>query len=144
MKITEITVNAGRVFNHPYESYSNLRPSVTLKATLDDGEDTDQAVLQLQAKAEGLVEDHKNKMLRSLDEIHHLEQAKGEMESLEDQLTRAGERLRKLRSENPQLSHTAKDADEAINLEDVEEFEDPEDPYHEKEFGPVNFTLDDV
>ena len=30
-KITEITVSAGRTFNHPHESFSNLKPHVALK-----------------------------------------------------------------------------------------------------------------
>ena len=55
MQITEITVHAGRTFNHPYESYSNLRPSLTLRAILTDGEDHLAATKALQAQAEGLV-----------------------------------------------------------------------------------------
>ena len=39
MKITNIVVRAGRTFNHPHESYSNLKPEVELTATLDEGDD---------------------------------------------------------------------------------------------------------
>jgi predicted signal transduction protein with EAL and GGDEF domain len=70
MKVTQITVNAGRTFNNPYESYSNLRPEVTLTASLDDGEDATTAAKALQAQAEGLVEEHKTKLLMDLDRLH--------------------------------------------------------------------------
>ena len=103
MQVTEIIVNAGRTFNHPYEDYSNLRPSVTLKATLTDSEDPDKAVKQLQAKAESLIEDHKRNMLQSLEELHYLERAQQEMISLETQLKSAQERIQELRKKNPHL-----------------------------------------
>lgn len=31
MKVIEIIVSAGRTFNHPNESYSNLRPQVSVR-----------------------------------------------------------------------------------------------------------------
>ncbi len=70
MKITQITVKAGRTFNHPFESYSNLRPEVELTATVDDGESPIEAAAELQETAEKLVEDHKTKML---DRIYSLQ-----------------------------------------------------------------------
>ena len=103
MQVTEIVVNAGRTFNHPYEDYSNLRPSVTLKATLNKNDDPDKAVQELQAKAEKLVEDHKQNMLESLDELHHLTLAQREMQNLEDSLKRAQERLGELREKHTRL-----------------------------------------
>ena len=63
MEITEITVSAGRTFNHPYETYSNLRPGVTVKATLAPGENPTKAINELQALAEKTVEDHKQALL---------------------------------------------------------------------------------
>ncbi len=82
MRITEITVSAGRVFNHHYESYSNLRPQVTLRAVVDGDEDPIAATKQLQAQAEQLVEDHKNHLLRSLRDLHELTEAEAEIERL--------------------------------------------------------------
>ena len=70
MKIVEVSVNAGRTFNHPYESFSNLRASVDLKAALDGAEDAAAAVVELQARAEDLVENHKDLMLARLWEEH--------------------------------------------------------------------------
>lgn len=72
MKVTEIIVSAGRTFNHPYESYSNMKPQVTVKATVDEGEDLFAVTKDLQAKAESLVEDHKTHLLNSLRELENM------------------------------------------------------------------------
>jgi len=115
MKVTSITVTAGRVVNHPYESYSNLRPAITLVATLDEGEDFEQATRELQAKAEGLVEDHKNALLKNLEEIYHLTQKQQEIARLEDGLRRTQRTLDDLRAglpTSPQLPGVIDSADE--------------------------------
>jgi len=103
MQVTEISVSAGRTFNHPYEDYSNLKPHLTLKAALDEGEDPAAVAKDLQAKAEQLVEDHKQNMLKSLEELHNLTLAQQEMMGLEQQLKSAQERIEELRKNNPQL-----------------------------------------
>lgn len=95
----KITVSAGRTFNHPYESYSNLRPNVTIEAALDPGEDVDAAIKSLQAKAEGLVEDHKQAMLRSIEELRDLTERQREIARLEDQLTSAQRRIDQIRGQ---------------------------------------------
>lgn len=66
MKIQEITVHAGRTFNHPYESYSNFKPGVSLRATLEDGDDPETAIKTLQAKAEQAAEQQKEQILADL------------------------------------------------------------------------------
>lgn len=104
MKITEIIVGAGRTFNHPFEQFSNLRPSVTLKAVLDDGDNPEQIIKDLQAKAESMVEDHKNNMLQSLRELHNLTLRQREIASLEKQLREAQTRLDEIRKEYPQIT----------------------------------------
>jgi chromosome segregation ATPase len=104
MKVTEIVVSAGRTFNHPYEQYSNLRPQVTFKASLDEGDDPAVAAKELQGKAEKLVEDHKQNMLQTLHELHHLSTAKQEIYDVERKLASLNSRLTKLREENPQLA----------------------------------------
>ena len=71
MKITEITISAGRTFNHPYEQFSNFRPSLQIKAvSTEDGEDGIKIIKDLQAIAEGLMEDHKNNLLAALKKIY--------------------------------------------------------------------------
>lgn len=97
MYITEIVVSAGRTFNHPHESYSNLRPEVTLKAIIGADENADAAAKLLQAKAERLVEDHKNALLKSLEEIEQMSQAERTIASLESQLTDLNSRLDRAR-----------------------------------------------
>ena len=97
MKVVEVTVAAGRTFNHPYEQYSNLRSNVTLKAVLADDEDYAAAVQTLQAKAEALVEEHKQHMLRSLHELARFERSQQEVQSLEHSIRRSQERLDTLR-----------------------------------------------
>jgi hypothetical protein len=104
MKITEIVVAAGRTFNHPHETYSNLRPMVTLKATVEDGDDATVATRQLQQQAEGLVEDHKQQLLRSLEELHQMTERQSEVRGLQVELDRAQRRLEEIRKENPSLT----------------------------------------
>lgn len=66
MQIIEITVGAHTGFNHPYEQYSNFKPSVTLKATLSPHEDATTATKVLQLKAQDLVDSEKARILASL------------------------------------------------------------------------------
>ena len=104
MEITEVTVSAGRTFNHPYETYSNLRPNVTIKANLAPGEDAQKAINDLQALAEKSVEDHKQGLLRSLEELHNLTERQREMTTLADQLRRNQLRIERIRKEFLQLA----------------------------------------
>jgi hypothetical protein len=106
VKITEITVTAARTFNHPHEQYSNLRPEVTMRATVGEGEDATEAVKELQSRAEGMVEDHKQGLLKSLEELYQLTERQQEMRGLQSQLTRAQDRLNEIRKEHPQLALT--------------------------------------
>ena len=103
MKITSITVSAGRTFNHPYEQYSNLRPEVTMTASLEDGENAWEATKALQSTAEGLVEDHKRGLLHSIEELHKLTEYQAEVRGLQEQLQRAQNRMNDIRSQNPTL-----------------------------------------
>ena len=102
MKITNIVVRAGRTFSHPYEDYSNLKPEVELTATLDESDDAKVAVQQLQAQAEGMVEDHKQGLLKSIEELHNLSERTAEVQGLQRQLQQAQTRLEQIRTENPE------------------------------------------
>ena len=104
MKITTITVNAGRTFNHPHEDYSKLRPSVSMTATLDEGDDLAKATQQLQARAEQLVEDHKRSLLQSIEDLYQLSTRQAEVSGLQKELERTQRRLDEIRSEHPQLT----------------------------------------
>ena len=103
MTIKEITVTAGRTFNHPHEQYSNLRPSVTMVASLGESEDAAKAAQDLQARAEQLVEDHKQSLLNSIEELYQLTTRQAEMRGLQKELMRAQDRLAEIRKEHPQL-----------------------------------------
>lgn len=104
MKIATITVHAGRTFNHPHEQYSNLRPEVTMTATLEESDDPDVCAKVLQQRAESLVEDHKQAMLTSLDEIHDMKVAEQELAELGRTINRQQARINELRKEHPQLA----------------------------------------
>ena len=103
MKITEIKVTAGRTFNHPHETYSNLRPEVELHASLEDGEDATAAAKKLQQQAEQLVEDQKANMLQALEDAYQMGEAKQRMIGLARQLQGAQTELDKLRRQWPQM-----------------------------------------
>lgn len=97
MTIKTIKISAGRTFNHPHEQNSNLRSEVVLEATLEEGENPVEAVKALQAQAEGLVEDHKHGMLKSLEELYQLTERQAEMRGLQVSLKSAQDRLYALR-----------------------------------------------
>src|SRR5262245_27295576 len=103
MKINSIQVTAGRTFNHPHEQYSNLRPEVTMSATLENGEDPHVAARDLQQRAEGLVEDHKRSLLNSIEELYQLTERQAEIRGLQQELERAQKRLEAIRTEHPTL-----------------------------------------
>ncbi len=103
IQIQEITVTAARTFNHPHEQYSNLRPEVTIRATLGPDDDATAAVKAMQAQAEGLVEDHKRNMLQSINELYEMSQEQAELKGLQKQLTGAQARIDEIRAKHPQL-----------------------------------------
>lgn len=109
MKVTEITVSAGRTFSHPYEDYSNLRPQVTLRATIEEGDDPSEQTKALQALAEKSVEDHKHALLDSLHKLHYLTESQREITSLGQQIVRSQARIDALRKEFPQLQLSESD-----------------------------------
>lgn len=117
MKVTNITVQAGRCFNHPYEQYSNLRPEITLHAELAEGEDPIEAAKQLQQTAETLVEDHKRTMLRSIEELYLLTEKQAEARRLGDEMKRVQERLDKIRAEHPEALALSNSRPEEVSRE---------------------------
>lgn len=112
MKVTQVTVNAGRTFNHPYESYSNLRPSVTFTAQVEDGEDYRAITHKLQAEAEQMVEDHKQHMLDSLHKLEEMNLREREIAKLDSLIKTSQSRLEALRcGEQPSLSLASPESD---------------------------------
>jgi len=103
MQVTEIVVSAGRTFNHPHEQYSNLKPVVTLKATLAADDDFKTAVKILQSHAESLVEDHKQLMLKSIEEIAQMSRVEREFADLSAAMRRAQQEMDAIRKRYPNL-----------------------------------------
>ncbi len=97
MNVTEITVHASRTLPHPVEQFANIRPSVTLKADLSDGDDTAECVKQLQRNAELLVEEHAVLLRSSLQERDVMEREANEITSLSDNIHRQTQRLEELK-----------------------------------------------
>lgn len=101
-EIVEITVGAGTGFNHPFEQYSNFKPSLTLRARVEGGPDIplEEAVRQIQQAAHDLVMAEKARILRDIrrdDQIsrdtrslaslrRHLEQQEKDQASLPENL----------------------------------------------------------
>lgn len=74
-----------------------------MTATLENGEDATEAARELQARAEQIVEDHKQGLLRSIEELFQLTERQAEMRGLQNELKRAQDRLDNIRKEHPTL-----------------------------------------
>ena len=107
MKVTQITVRAGRTFNHPHEQYSNLRPEIELVATLDAAEDVVAVAKQLQIQAEQLAEDQKQNMLKAIEAQYELGEARTRMVGLARQLKAAQTELDAVRQQWPEVGAVA-------------------------------------
>jgi hypothetical protein len=83
MQVTEIEAHASRTFNHPYESYSNFRLGVTIRATIGPGEDVDLALMELRRRADQQAEDAKQGKLAFLAREHE-ERRRGLFAAQED------------------------------------------------------------
>jgi hypothetical protein len=103
MKIVEIIVSAGRTFNHPYEQYSNFKPHITLKGSVEEGEDPVACAKAMQQQAESLVEDHKQSLLESIEQLANMQRAERELTDLGRTMARAQERIDQLRKDCPAL-----------------------------------------
>jgi hypothetical protein len=98
MQIREITVSAGRTLQHPCETYANLRPEVSLTATLDAGEDAIDATRRLQRQAEQLVEEHGMVLRASIAEREVARREEQELARLTQSLADNQERIETLKS----------------------------------------------
>jgi hypothetical protein len=83
IKIVEVIVGAGTGFNNPFESFSNFKPSVTLKAVIDPTamtvEEFDAYVKDLQEKAHTLVKAERERILADLERDRDIDIAEGEV-----------------------------------------------------------------
>lgn len=102
-KVTEVSVSASRGFNHPYEDYSNLKPFISLKVELEEDDDVEKVIKEYQAKAESLVEDHKQHMLDSLTQLYEMGQYEKKVACLESQIKSSQQALDDLRKQQKTL-----------------------------------------
>ena len=104
MEIKQITVTAGRTFNHPFEQYSNLRPELTITATLAPGEDLDHATRTLQARAEKLMEQHKENLLETISLVEQEKSRRAEVERIRRQINQTRADLENAQQGKTQLA----------------------------------------
>lgn len=64
MRLTEITVTAAQTICHPTERFANWKPQLSIRATLEPGDDLANSVRALQSRAESLLEEHKATLLK--------------------------------------------------------------------------------
>lgn len=110
MQITKVTVHAGRTLPHPCESYANLRPALTLEATLSDSDDPVQVRKQLQVMAERAVEEHATALVASLEQRQVIEREDEEISRLERGLVDSQSRLSDLK----ERAATRENSDQAL------------------------------
>ena len=97
MKITEVTVSAGRTFNHPYEEYSNFKPRLSMTATveIEEAETAEEVIHFLQLKAETLMEEHKRSILESIRNKHCIREIpEARRQTLNETIERAQQELK--------------------------------------------------
>lgn len=86
-KIIEIIAGDSHGFNHPFEQYANFKPSVTLKALVEDGEDPGQVARDLLAKAHGLVIGERERIEEQIERERLIAEAEQALDSLPGQIT---------------------------------------------------------
>lgn len=97
MKVTQITVNAGRTLQHPCETYANIRPEVALTATLNEYDDPIECTRQLQRQAEQLVEEHAIVLKASIAERDVAEREEQELKRLSQSMADSQQRFESLK-----------------------------------------------
>ena len=68
--------------------------------------------------SQGLVEDHKQSLLKSIEELYQLTERQSEVRGLQQELGRAQARLEAIRKENPDVLMITGEA-ETQNLDDI-------------------------
>jgi predicted nucleic acid-binding Zn-ribbon protein len=81
-RIIEITASSGTSFNHPYESYSNFKPSITLKAVVGEHEDPIYCIQNLQRQAHDFVTAEKDRIMMELERENEIERCNQTIESV--------------------------------------------------------------
>ena len=81
MKITHVTISAGRTFNHPYERYANFRFDITLKGEVQNEINVGPEIDELRQAAENIAEMHKRQILDECNNLQTIQNLKSQIES---------------------------------------------------------------
>ncbi|MEQ1861867.1 MAG: hypothetical protein ABMA13_18265 [Chthoniobacteraceae bacterium] len=83
-----------------------------MTAELQEGDDPLACAKALQHQAETLVEDHKQAMLRSIEELEHMRRSESELRELGEMMKRQQQRIDDLRRAHPELLHAVSETPE--------------------------------
>lgn len=97
MKIKTIEVSAGRTFNHPYESFANLRFDLKFQAELSEGEEAMDCLKDLQTVAEKAAEEHKANLINDIHALEEMARSQRQMSDLEQRIKQAQDNLETLK-----------------------------------------------
>jgi len=104
MKIVEITKSAARKVQHPFLPYSSIDSFIMLKAQLSDEDDVDICARELQARAEGLVQDDVNLTVNALSKLADVGKVDKIAFNLTDKIREDQKQLDKLRQDRNLVS----------------------------------------
>lgn len=105
MTITEIQVTAGRVFQDPNDPKTTLRTIVCLKASADPGQ-SDYNTRELQMRAERLVQDHRDRLVSSLENRRSIQHVQDVIGDVRDGADEQNEEAKALEMQLAQLQET--------------------------------------
>lgn len=83
MIITKIIASAQAGFNHPFEQYANFKPSITLEAIVEVGENPDDATRALQLKAQNFVDQERGRIEARCQREQDIDGAESDLERFE-------------------------------------------------------------
>jgi hypothetical protein len=125
-RITEITVSSGRVLPHPYVSYANLRPMVTLKAIVEEGGEplrvSDATTLQLEC--ETLLDQHVALIMANIEKARQ-----DRLDALERERQERLEARKARMGAQDQATIDEEAAEDDLDEDDEDDLEDDERPY---------------
>ena len=99
MKVTKITVRAGRCVPHPLYDYGNLKADLELVAELEEGDDPDAVRQQLQEDIESQVEQHVADLREGILDLQAQTDRRERIKQLERDLAARNEELERIRTE---------------------------------------------
>lgn len=81
MIITRIIASAQHGFNHPFESFANFKPQITIEAIVQEGESADLVIKEVQQRAHGYIEAERDRIIAKLTLERDIERAESSVDS---------------------------------------------------------------